>query len=269
MNILVLSDNSSIGKNIQISNNKDWIYVNDLDLSILELEALFIEYKPNLLIYINIVNNIDTANTLDSILLISCNKFNLGYLISFCNDNKRIIYNINNLNVNFKFICLSAPFVFGKYNFDNENENYIVKNNSTNEINNLIHQIYLSKMDNIALKITYNHIKHFYVSITDIYNIIKILIKKQYLINNDNINLCENNSMYLPVNDIVNMILALFNFEINVEYIGNYSEIIIEEKEENHVINNLFLKQINYKISNFNDELDTTVQWFLLNFPKI
>ena len=124
-------------------------------------------------------------------------------------------------------------------------------------------------MDNIALKITYNHIKHFYVSITDIYNIIKILIKKQYLINNDNINLCENNSMYLPVNDIVNMILALFNFEINVEYIGNYSEIIIEEKEENHVINNLFLKQINYKISNFNDELDTTVQWFLLNFPKI
>ena len=262
MNILVIHDDSIVGKNIteEIIKKKDknnWIFVNYFELSILELEAYFIDFSPKIVIYLSENNYI--LNKFDLIFIITCIKFNLEYLIIFCNIPTNLTKNLSKFNHSIKYLCLYGKYVYGSYG------DFI---NTENEINKLIYKIFITKRENEILKINTDYkINNNYIYVIDVINIIYLIsTEKLSIINNNTIDICKNKDTY-NIRDLINLILKAFQINIKIEYYSKVNTtIILKDNETEKRDDSTKIYGFNY--TTIEKSINETVKWFVNNYPN-
>ena len=266
MNILVIHDNSIVGKNIHeiIENKKDknnWLYINFIELTILELEAYFINFTPNIVIYI-FGTDLNNSNIFDLILITTCVKFNLEYLIIFCNTPTSLVKNFKKFNLSIKYLCLFGKYIYGNYGKFIKTEN---------EINRLIYNIFITKRENKILKINSDYkIKDKYIYVNDIINILYfITTEKLSIIENKIIDICQYEFNY-NIKELVNLILKAFSINLKIEYFSkiNTPVFLTEKDNRNNKKNKASIIQ-DFNYIPIDQSIINTVKWFLDNYPNI
>lgn len=220
MNILLISDNNIISKNIiKLIPKYNWVFISKSDFSInLLCESILVDRNIIKIVYFysNTYNKKDTIN--ETYLIHYCNKYNIDTLYLFYYDkNKPLILNIKNdidlfLNFNLKFIMNNNDYIFG--------EDDIFISNKENNISSLIYKIFISKRDDEIINIDDQYLNNFrYIYILDLLEILNniILDEKNIYKSKNKINILVDNNDIFDIKNVINIITKYIkNKKINI-----------------------------------------------------
>ena len=246
MNIIFICDLNIISEDI-IKNNNDnnLFFIDDLDLSLNELECYFNANEPDIVIYISTKNR----EKIETLLIITSIKYNIKCMVTYSNNNDRYISNIKSSDLPFKHISIICENYYG------ECCNFI---NTNNEIMKLIYNIFLCKKNNDKIQLNLKDKIKGYVYIRDISKIILHIIKYNSYFQKDKKIILDNFSCKILTGNIAKSICNSFGFQ------NLYSEInqVIDETISDTKFENILL-------TNYDKGIKNTINFFLNNYPNI
>ena len=245
MNIIFLCDFNIISEDIIKNNNENNLFfIDDLDVSLNELECHFNTNEPDIVIYISKKNR----EKIESFLIITSIKYNIKCMITYSNNTN--ILNNKGYNLPFKHISIVCENYYGEYC------NFI---NTDNEIMKLIYKIFLCKKNNDKTQLNLQNKIKGSIYVRDISRIILYIIKYYQYFEKNNKIILDNFSYTISNANIAKIICNSFGFQ------NSYFEInkVIDEK----VLNNNRFENI--LLTNYDNGIKNTIDWFLTNYPNI